>query len=79
MQTYAKTNNTFSDQIVPLFRYQFLRCIAMYVVQVYNVTSSKTLPQWISVKKQKSLRKDEEYRCGMPGHSGSTLVFKACS
>jgi hypothetical protein len=29
---------------------------------VYNITSSKALPQWISEKKQKSLKKDEEYR-----------------
>ena len=31
--------------------------------QVYNVTSSKNQPKWLSdKKKKKSLRKDEEYR-----------------
>jgi hypothetical protein len=30
--------------------------------QVYNVTSGKTLPQWLSEKRKRSLRKDEEYR-----------------
>ena len=30
--------------------------------QVYNVTSSKKQPQWVSDKKKKGLRKDEEYR-----------------
>ena len=31
-------------------------------VKVYNVSSGKTLPQWLSEKKKKSLRKDEEYK-----------------
>ena len=31
-------------------------------VKVYNVSSGKTLPQWLSDKKKKSLRKDEEYK-----------------
>jgi hypothetical protein len=31
-------------------------------LQVYNVTSSKKQPQWVSDKKKKSLRKDEDYR-----------------
>lgn len=30
--------------------------------QVYNVTSGKSMPQWLSEKKKRSLRKDEEYR-----------------
>ena len=30
--------------------------------QVYNVTSGKSLPQWLSEKRKRSLRKDEEYR-----------------
>ena len=29
---------------------------------MYNVTSSKKQPQWVSDKKKKSLRKDEDYR-----------------
>ncbi|MEW5309812.1 MAG: hypothetical protein WDW38_001668 [Sanguina aurantia] len=31
-------------------------------VKVYNVTSGKTLPQWLSEGKKRSLRKDEDYR-----------------
>ncbi|EKX53283.1 hypothetical protein GUITHDRAFT_64390, partial [Guillardia theta CCMP2712] len=31
-------------------------------IKVYNVSSGKTLPQWLSEKKKKSLRKDEEYK-----------------
>ena len=31
-------------------------------VKVYNVSSGKTLPQWLSEKKKKSLRKDDEYK-----------------
>lgn len=29
---------------------------------MYNITSSKSLPQWLSEGKKRSLRKDEEYR-----------------
>lgn len=31
-------------------------------VKVYNVTAGKTLPQWLSEKKKKALRKDKDYR-----------------
>lgn len=31
-------------------------------VKIYNLSSGKTLPQWISQKQKKSLSKDEEYR-----------------
>lgn len=30
--------------------------------QVYDVSAGKSLPQWLSDKKKKSLRKDEEFR-----------------
>lgn len=30
--------------------------------QVYNISSSKTLPQWLSDSKKKSFKKNEEYR-----------------
>jgi ribosome biogenesis protein ENP2 len=30
--------------------------------QVYNVSTSKNLPHWLSSKKKRGLRKDEEYR-----------------
>jgi ribosome biogenesis protein ENP2 len=33
-----------------------------WCLQVYNISSSKTLPQWLSESKKKSLRKNEEYR-----------------
>jgi ribosome biogenesis protein ENP2 len=29
---------------------------------VYNISSSKTLPQWLSETKKKALKKNEEYR-----------------
>ena len=31
------------------------------LLQVYNVTSGKSLPQWLSETKKRSLRKDDEY------------------
>eukprot|EP00281_Chroomonas_sp_CCMP1168_P018798 CAMPEP_0206228282 /NCGR_PEP_ID=MMETSP0047_2-20121206/9088_1 /ASSEMBLY_ACC=CAM_ASM_000192 /TAXON_ID=195065 /ORGANISM="Chroomonas mesostigmatica_cf, Strain CCMP1168" /LENGTH=577 /DNA_ID=CAMNT_0053651519 /DNA_START=41 /DNA_END=1771 /DNA_ORIENTATION=+ len=31
-------------------------------VKIYNVSSGKTLPEWLSEKKKKSLRKDEDYK-----------------
>lgn len=31
-------------------------------VQVYNVSSGKSIPEWISEAKRKSLQKSEEYR-----------------
>ena len=31
-------------------------------LQVYNVTSGKTNPEWLSESKKKSLKKNEEYR-----------------
>jgi|APGre2960657505_1045072.scaffolds.fasta_scaffold537080_1 hypothetical protein len=30
--------------------------------QVYNVASGKALPQWLSDKKKRALRKDDDYR-----------------
>ena len=30
--------------------------------QVYNVSSGKSTPQWLSESKKRALRKDEEYR-----------------
>ena len=30
--------------------------------QVYNVSSGKNTPQWLSESKKRALRKDEEYR-----------------
>jgi ribosome biogenesis protein ENP2 len=30
-------------------------------MQVYNVTSGKTLPQWLSENKKRALRKNEDY------------------
>lgn len=31
-------------------------------LQVYNVSSGKSVPEWLSEGKKKSLKKDEEYR-----------------
>ena len=31
-------------------------------IQVYNVSSGKSTPQWLSESKKRALRKDEEYR-----------------
>ena len=35
---------------------------SMIALQVYTVSGGKTLPQWLSDKKRRSLRKDEAYR-----------------
>ncbi|CAN0322758.1 unnamed protein product, partial [Discosporangium mesarthrocarpum] len=31
-------------------------------VKIYNLSSGKTLPQWLSDKQRRSLSKDEDYR-----------------
>lgn len=33
-----------------------------HLSQVYNVSSGKSTPQWLSGSKKRALRKDEEYR-----------------
>ncbi len=37
-------------------------CEVSCVLQVYNVTSSKSLPEWLKGKTKGNLRKDEDYR-----------------
>jgi ribosome biogenesis protein ENP2 len=32
------------------------------VIQVYHITSGKTVPQWLAESKKKSLKKNDEYR-----------------
>lgn len=43
-----------------------MRCMHAYTAaahpQVYNISSSKTLPQWLSDSKKKSLKKNDEWR-----------------
>lgn len=34
----------------------------MHQPQVYCISSGKTLPQWLSEKKRRSLKKDDDYR-----------------
>jgi hypothetical protein len=46
-------------------------------VQVYNVSAGKSLPQWLSDKKKKSLRKDDEFRCALPGAPRSRLLAQS--